>query len=602
MEIFLVIAGILVVLFIKGIYDRRAYENRLKNKALNDYGNEPSKDITYARAQAISYYSDHRTKSDCHVDDTTWEDTDMPRIYGKLNSCRCAIGEEYLYYLLRNPSSSIEELEEREHIITHLMDNSASRLALSIKMLKIGSLKNISAYEYINRLRTIQADSSAIHIIQALLLLGSIGLIFFSPVAGVMLSILMFFINVITYFKRKSLVEGYFTIVFFILRLLDQSKDLKDINDPELKPYFDKIIEDAKHFNKMKRGSYYLMSGAGAGPLELLMDYIKMAFHIDLIKFNTMLREFSKHVDEFEAIFETVGFLDCMLAVASYRKLNEGRYTVPELNKNIKENTVIDQSKDKNAAESNNNVFDRTDARRVYISAKELAHPLLEDPVTNDLETERPVLLTGSNASGKSTFLKTVALSSIMAQSIHTVLAESYKASMFKVMTSMALRDDIESGESYYIVEIKSLKRIIDAAKSTGENSEKNSANSSADEGKDIPILCFIDEVLRGTNTVERIAASTQILQDLGCSNALCLAATHDIELTHLLEDEFDNYHFEEQILDNEIRFDYKLKTGRATSRNAISLLRIMGYSPDTVNAATRMAERYVDTGEWNLG
>ena len=282
-----------------------------------------------------------------------------------------------------------------------------------------------------------------------------------------------------------------------------------------------------------------------------------MAFHIDLFKFNSMLKEFSKHVDEFEAIFEIVGFLDCMIAAASYRKLHEDEFSIPVLNTGS------------------------------YIHAMALAHPLLNDPVTNDLSTEKPVLLTGSNASGKSTFLKTVALNAIMAQSIHTVLAESYDSGMFRVMTSMALRDDIESGESYYIVEIKSLKRIIDAA---GENSENTA-----------PVLCFIDEVLRGTNTVERIAASTQILRGLGGSNALCLAATHDIELTQLLEDTFENYHFEEQILDNEIIFDYKLKKGRATSRNAISLLKIMGYSSETVNSAIDMAERYIGTGEWKV-
>ncbi|MBP5330601.1 MAG: hypothetical protein J6Y89_01955 [Lachnospiraceae bacterium] len=482
----------------------------------------------------------------------------MPRVYGKLNSCRCAIGEEYLYHLLRNPSSSKEELEERERVITHLLNDDKKRTDLSVKLLKIGNLKNISAYEYMNRLKDMEADSSLIHIFQACLLLAAIGSIFFIPVWGVFLTIIMFFVNVITYFRRKSQVEGYFTIVFFILRMLEQAKELKNTEDSELKDYFDRIVSRSESFNRMKRNSFFIMSGAGAGPLELILDYLKMAFHIDLIKFNTMLKEFSKHVDEFEEIFETVGFLDCMLAFASYRKLNEGRYSIP--------------------------VFtDNTGS----LDATGLAHPLLNDPVTNDLHTSRSILLTGSNASGKSTFLKTVALNAIMAQSIHTVLAEHYEAGMFRVMTSMALRDDIESGESYYIVEIKSLKRIIDAAQKK--------------DVSETPVLCFIDEVLRGTNTVERIAASTRILHGLSNSNALCIAATHDIELTHLLEEDFENYHFEEQIMDNEIRFDYRLKPGRATSRNAISLLKIMGYPQETVDAAVNMAERYVKTGEWSV-
>ena len=86
-------------------------------------------------------------------------------------------------------------------------------------------------------------------------------------------------------------------------------------------------------------------------------------------------------------------------------------------------------------------------------------------------------------------------------------------------------------------------------------------------EGK---VLCFVDEVLRGTNTVERIAASTQILKSLCHPGVLCFAATHDIELTELLQKDFDNYHFEEDIRDGDIFFNYRIKEGRATTRNAI--------------------------------
>ena len=105
-------------------------------------------------------------------------------------------------------------------------------------------------------------------------------------------------------------------------------------------------------------------------------------------------------------------------------------------------------------------------------------------------------------------------------------------------MLFRSLEDDIVSGESYYIVEIKSLKRILDAA-----------------AHRKGTILCFVDEVLRGTNTVERIAASTQILRSLGHSGILCFAATHDIELTELLQGEFDNYHFEEDVMAVKMRY-----------------------------------------------
>jgi DNA mismatch repair ATPase MutS len=145
----------------------------------------------------------------------------------------------------------------------------------------------------------------------------------------------------------------------------------------------------------------------------------------------------------------------------------------------------------------------------------------------------------------------------------------------------MALRDDIRSGNSYYMAEIKSLKRILDMLKQEGA-----------------PVLCFVDEVLRGTNTVERIAASTQILRSLAKTKGICFAATHDIELTYLLK-EYDNYHFEESIEENDITFSYKLFKGPSSTRNAIKLLQVMGYDDRIVKEAEKMAADFLEKGSW---
>ena len=148
----------------------------------------------------------------------------------------------------------------------------------------------------------------------------------------------------------------------------------------------------------------------------------------------------------------------------------------------------------------------------------------------------------------------------------------------------MALRDDLRAGDSYYIVEIKALKRIMDAADCDSRN----------------PLLCFVDEVLRGTNTVERIAASTQIMERLSEKGIYCFAATHDIELTHLLEDKYDNYHFEEEVKDGDVLFSYHLLNGRAQTRNAIKLLKVIGFSDEITECAENRAQRFIRTGQWS--
>jgi DNA mismatch repair ATPase MutS len=194
------------------------------------------------------------------------------------------------------------------------------------------------------------------------------------------------------------------------------------------------------------------------------------------------------------------------------------------------------------------------------------------------------VLITGSNASGKSTFLRSVALNIVLAQSVNTCTADKYTAPQCMPVSSMSLKDNLMSGESYYMAEIKSVKRILDMASASG-----------------VHVVCFIDEVLRGTNTIERIAASTEILKKLSGVCITCFAATHDIELTRLLEDIYDNYHFEEEIAEGDIHFPFKLMAGKSSCSNAIRLLRIMGYDTSITENAEKLAKHFLEAGKWEM-
>ena len=266
-----------------------------------------------------------------------------------------------------------------------------------------------------------------------------------------------------------------------------------------------------------------------------------------------MTREMILHQEDLFDLFEKIGFLDSMIGIASWKTMREDT-CVPKL------------------------VQDRCSLRM-----EQVVHPLVTQPVANSLDAQGSILLTGSNASGKSTFLKTIAIQAILAQTVGYVTAASYEGGFFRIYSSMALRDDLCAKESYFIVEIKSLKRILDAMETPGA-----------------PVLCFVDEVLRGTNTLERIAASTQILLQISQGRSLCFAATHDIELTRLLEDEFVNYHFEEQVTQDSVEFDYRLKQGPAVTRNAIRLLQMLGYDSALVRKAQDSVDRFQREGIWS--
>ncbi|WP_010075599.1 MutS-related protein [Clostridium cellulovorans] len=292
-----------------------------------------------------------------------------------------------------------------------------------------------------------------------------------------------------------------------------------------------------------------------ANDFAIVTDYIKMFFLVDVKNFEKINRILANNKKDFKLIYEFVEETDGFIPVASYRKSLD-YYTKPIFENNHK---------------------------RKHLDFKDIYHAIIKDPIANSCEIYKSILLTGSNASGKSTFLKTVAINSILAQTIYTCLARDYKSCYFKTYTYMALRDDIISNDSYYIVEIKSLKRIIE------------NVNSS------IPCLCFIDEILRGTNTVERIAASSEVLNYIAKCNSLCISATHDLELTSILHGVYENYHFQENVDNGEITFDYKLYEGKSETRNAIKLLNIMGYSDDIVSRAESRATEFVENGVWKV-
>ncbi len=550
----IIIAIVLVALFIKSIYDEKNFTRKLYQKMEREWGQVPQEEYSEAKYRSLQYYYEHMEKGRGDIDSITWNDLDMDQIFMTMNNTGSAAGEEYLFAMLHRLSFSAEELAERNRLMEHFAKDKAARQALQEQFMRMGKERNISVYEYMHLLHQLERESNAQHYICFVFILAALALILFNPVAGVMSVIAIGIYNAFSYYKRKSEIEKYFCVVSHLIRMMDSMKALTQIDDEAIAGYTQTIAKNLKAFASFRKGARIVAGKKPTGDLlEGMIDYIRMLFHIDLIKFNNMLKIFDNNEAELTALFETAGFLDSMIAAASYRKLM-GEWCVPEL---------------KGGAP--------------FLETQDVYHPMLDAPVKATLLEHRCVLITGSNASGKSTFIKTLAINAILAQTVDTVMASSWRASFFAVASSMALRDDIFSKESYYIVEIKSLKRIMDMV------------------NPEVPVLCFVDEVLRGTNTLERIAASAEILSWLAGANAMCFAATHDIELTHILEKQYSNYHFQEYVQENDVLFDYKLYPGRAVSKNAIKLLRMLGYDEGMTAHAEARVKHFEESGSWTM-
>ncbi len=545
---------LLLVFIAKGYYDFKKEEKAFIRKLYEGYGKLSEREYSSEVLSRIArYYEKH--KDGFVIDDITWNDLNMDEIFINMNFTNSAAGEEYLYYMLRKPCMSEDVLQHREELIQYFTESEDERVALQFIFSKLGRMGKFSIHDYLDYLDALGTRSNSKHYLSILILLFSIGFMFVEFTFGILLLLGVIIYNNIVYFKEKNDIDPYITSFSYIFRLLDTIEKIKAYPNGPIQTELNELTKYSHSMNHFKRGSFLLMSSgrmSGSGnPLDLLLDFIRMGFHLDLIKFNQMLAEVRKHVTEIDGMITILGQLEAVIAIGAYRKSLQ-YYCKPEF---------IDQ---------------------LQVTIQDMYHPLIHNPVTNSIQTNKSVLITGSNASGKSTYLKTVAINCILAQTIHTCLAVSFQCARFRVCSSMTLRDDVQGGSSYFMVEIKALKRILDLIKEEGT-----------------PVLCFVDEVLRGTNTIERIAASTQILKSLTGQNCLCFAATHDIELTHLLEKEYVNYHFSEEIEDNDINFSYKILNGRATTRNAIKLLGIMGYDSDIIHAAEETASAFLASGSW---
>lgn len=552
----LTLFGLIVIIMLKGLYDDRKRKKEFNLWLRENYGVLPERE-EYRPEEFVriaGYYKAHEEDGFC-IDDITWNDLGMDNIFKQMNYTYSAAGEEYLYYLLRTPMQDIGKAALLERHIGYFMDNKESRVKYQTLFAQMGKTGKYSIYDYLGYLNLLGERDNKKYYLGNLIILFAAVIMFFSVQLGILLLIAAICRNIIGYFKDKKEIDPYITSFGYILRLIRSAQELERFPAEAFSQELEELRECIKKMGKFKTGSYIIMSpsrmNAASNPLEILLDYFRMVFHLDLIKFNKMLSEVRGNRDIIDRMITITGYMEAVIAIGAYRAARES-YCIPE--------------------------FDSGDELRI----ENMYHPLIQDPVKNSITAKKGVLLTGSNASGKSTFLKTVAINAILAQTIHTCPADSYRGGLYRIMSSMALRDDLEGGDSYYIVEIKSLKRILSNVSGSGNK-----------------VLCFVDEVLRGTNTVERIAASAQILRSLAGSGVICFAATHDIELTHLLEKAYDNYHFEEEVIDDDIVFNYRLLEGRAATRNAIKLLGVMGYDETIIQKAEMLAQEFLEKGTW---
>jgi len=480
------------------------------------------------------------------IEDRTWGDLDMDQVFVAIDRTTSRPGQQHLYHRLRTPYLDRAALDCFEQLVAGLGRRPDLQRTLAMELgrlsdpragylvdLAFGDLPQPLTARWIFPLLTLAGVSSLV------------ACIFWSGAVFLLIGVVA--INVLVQVGLRRRMDLLVPALHAMPALVRVAATLGALDEPVLAAETGPLPAAARALRTLRLATTWMLFEPFQANeyVAALYGYVNMFLLLDVNAFAFSIEMVRARQEAIRAAYEAVGRLDVALSTVRWR--DELRvWCRPDL-------SASDKS----------------------IVTHDLRHPLLAEPVSNDLELHgSSMLLTGSNMSGKTTFVRTLGVAAVLGQTLNTVCAAAYKAPPFAVRASIGRADSIMDGKSYYMAEVEAIGEMI-AAKSTG-----------------VRHLFLIDEVFRGTNTVERVAAGHAILQYLDGGDDLVIVATHDIELVELLGDRFESFHFREDIVDGALHFDYRLKAGPSSTRNAIALLQLMRYPDAIIDAALALAGR----------
>ena len=494
-----------------------------------------------------SYHNLIDTKGkETFIDEKTWNDLDFNSIFSKIDRNISGIGQQYLYHLMHKYESDKDILINRFNLITDLKNDQELREKIQLNLFSLSGIPSyFIAYLVLNK--SISNTKyyplfilSSILTVISLILIAVNGNFLFAALAFLLANLV---INKIFSKKIYEYFTGFSSLNSLIVSAISISeiKSDRQIADIEYLKQKRKLLKSLK-----KKLGYLVINKEYLNELVVvLIEYLNMFLLFDIIAYYRSANRLLKNQKEMLAVFESVANLDLSISVASYLEETQ-LYSVPSFN------STGD------------------------ISFEKLYHPLIKNAVPNTIKNlANSVLITGSNMSGKTTFIKTVGINFILSQTLYFSLSKKFDIPMYIVKSAIRREDDLEEGKSYFFVEIETLHNFIVL-------SEKNNK-----------YLFLIDEIFKGTNTIERLAASTAVLGYLDLNNKV-FVTTHDIELQDLLKDSYKMFHFSEQVENDEFFFNYKIKEGQCSSGNAIKLLKIMKYPDSITSEAESIASKLI--------
>ncbi len=493
--------------------------------------------------KSIAFYHDLRaaTRPSGRIDDQTWSDLDLDAVFRQLDHTCSAVGQQVLYDILRTPQETSEALSEKDRLVQSFAEQPGLRTAVQAALLRLDTRNTFDLPRlFLQDLPEIPRFYGAIPA-GTLLTLAALAALFHTTGLGVL--VLLFFIagNIALGLVWRRRYSDFSVALRSLHCLLGAGERLARLGSPAIAGQTAPLGLYCRRLRRLKKISAYLVFDDHFNEvLASAYAYLNTFLLLDLNVFLASVKMLQRHKKDIRAVYESVGRLDALVAIASYRH-SLPFYCRPQFT-----------------------------APAPQLSVGQVYHPLLQDPVANSVAMEgKSLLLYGANMSGKTTFIRSLGLSAILGQTIYTCPARSYRAPFLHVQSFINRKDDILGGRSYFLAEVESVHELVKACDGAA------------------PCLFLVDELFKGTSPQECTALSQAVLDYLHASGHLVAAASHDAVLQRLLP-EWAFFHFG-QIMDEGVwRFDYRLRRGPGRTYNAVGLLAAKGYPAAVIRAAEK--------------
>jgi len=523
------------------IRHRRKYSNLLANVRQQWIAQSPSDvDFEWIEGQYYNWEED-----DTGIDPYSWDELELNDVFLKANRTFTSLGDIALYSMLRTPLLKKESLQERGYLIRVLHENAEVREAMQMDLCKLGRSRQFRLEDLDN---VIQMPSksfrSATVILKSLVIISFLLLLILQNSITILAAIVIALLSLVfsTWFRLLFFWRGE-TFVY-LGRAIACAESLAQLGQKSPLPHADELRELSELTREVcQKNRMFERDESNSTELTVLFGYyIRSFLLLDVSDYFRFIDLVSKHRLNIRKLLRLLGELDAFQSVISFRN-RLPVFCEPEF----------------------------TDEDKLILDCMGCQHPLLNSSVANSIFLEYSnAFITGSNTSGKSTFLRTIGLNAIMAQTIYTVSATAYKAPPFKILTSINSYDDLSESKSLFQMEAERLHNII----MTPNDFQQ--------------ALCIVDEPLKGTNSLEAVCATIETLRYVSDKKMIALFSSHHTQIAQELPDNYKIFHFSAPTTEDPMKQNYLLQAGLEYRFNGIDTLERVGFPASIVDGARK--------------